>query len=240
MTITPIATRIFSAGEALAPFIREHIISLKDGSVIAIASKIVALSQGRTLHCQSKRDREALILRESDWAVRTPQSWLTVKDGMLIPSAGIDDSNADGKTILLPRAPYRIAEALRKSLLGEYRINRLGVVITDSMVIPLRAGVLGIAVAYSGFRGVRDYRGTKDIFGRPLKITMTNVADSIATAATLTMGEGAETQPLAVVEGAPVVFCERTRKAEIVFEPKNDLFKPFFDALRKTRGAKKR
>lgn len=233
MTITPIATRIFSEGEPLVPFIREHVATLRDGSVIAIASKIVALSQGRTLQRQSRQAKEALIIRESDFAIRTPQCWLTIKDNMLIPSAGIDESNAKGRWVLLPAEPYRIAAALRKSLLREYRIARLGVVITDSMIIPLRAGVLGIAIAYSGFRGVRDYRGKKDIFGRTLKVSMTNVADSIATAATLTMGEGAETQPLAVVDGAPVVFCSRTKKAEIVFEPKNDLFKPFFDALRR-------
>lgn len=238
MTIIPVGTRIFIEGESLLPFIREHVPTLQEGSVIAIASKIVALSQRRTAPLSSRSKKEALIVKESDWAIRTPQCWLTIKDNMLIPSAGIDESNANGKLVLLPANPYGAAHALRRSLSREYRIARLGVILTDSMIIPLRAGVLGIAIAYSGFHGVRDYRGKKDIFGRTMRVSMTNVADSLATAATLVMGEGAETQPLAVIADAPVVFSRRPQKAEMSFAPKNDLFKPFFDALRVAAKAK--
>jgi F420-0:gamma-glutamyl ligase len=113
--------------------------------------------------------------------------------------------------------------------MDHYRIAKLGILITDSRVAPLRAGVCGIALGYAGFSGVRDYRGTSDIFGRPLKITQTNVADSLATAATLEMGEGKEQQPLAVIEGAPVEFRENVNKDELRIDIEDDMYGPLFE-----------
>lgn len=97
----------------------------------------------------------------------------------------------------------------------------------------MRAGVTGIALGYAGFRGVRDYRGKKDLFGRKLKVTMTDVADSLATAATLVMGEGAERQPLAIIEDAPVEFVDgfdrlTARKKEVQIAAKDDMYAPLF------------
>lgn len=100
----------------------------------------------------------------------------------------------------------------------------------------MRAGVTGIALGYAGFRGVRDYRGKPDIFGRKLKVTMTDVADSLATAATLVMGEGAERTPLCIIEDAPVEFVGKVNRREIQISAKDDMYAPLF---RRALGSKK-
>ncbi len=94
--------------------------------------------------------------------------------------------------------------------------------------MPLRAGVVDIALGDAGFKGLRDYRGTKDVFGRKLKFTQTDIADSLATAAVLTMGEGKEQRPLCIIEGAPVEFCEKVNRNELKIALKDDMYRPLF------------
>lgn len=103
-------------------------------------------------------------------------------------SAGIDESNANGKLVLLPKDSFKTARFLRDKLRQKYGVRHLGVLITDSRTTPLRAGVTGVALGYAGFRGVKDYRGTPDIFGRKFKFSRTDVADSLATAAVFAIG----------------------------------------------------
>ena len=102
----------------------------------------------------------------------------------------------------------------------------------------MRAGVTGLALGYAGFRGVRDYRGTKDLFGRKLKVTVTDVADSLATVATLVMGEGAERQPLCIIEDAPVEFVERVNRKEVEISAKDDMYAPLFKRVGRKVGTK--
>lgn len=101
-------------------------------------------------------------------------------------------------------------------------------IITDSRIMPLRAGVVGVALGYAGFKGLRDYRGKKDIFGRKLKYTQTDMADALASAAIAVMGEGSERQPLCVIENAPVEFTVRTNKRELLVSPADDMYRPLF------------
>ena len=198
-----------------------------------VTSKIVALSEGRVA---DGKDKEKLIRQESTHALKTKRVWLTIKDGMLIANAGIDDSNGNGKLVLLPKDSFKSANKIRSSLLQNYKIRKLGVIISDSVVMPLRAGVVGIALGYAGFKGVRDYRGKKDLFGRKFKFSQTNVADSLATAAALVMGEGAECKPLAVISDAPVIFSITTDKKEIQIPTKDDMYKPLLSVLKKYRS----
>ncbi len=110
-----------------------------------------------------------------------------------------------------------------------YNVKNIGVIITDSRITPLRAGVLGVALGYAGFTGIRDYRGKPDLYGRPMEVTQTNSADSLATAATFLMGEGDESQPLAVVEGAPVEWVDAVDRNELKMPREQDLFKHLFE-----------
>lgn len=226
MIITPVRTRVFSDREKLAPFIVNNVRHLPEGAVLVVTSKIVALSEGRTVFVTNGRDKDTLVRSESDWAVRTKYVWLTLRNGLISANAGIDESNANGKLILLPRNSFTAAADLRTILRRRYKVRRLGVLIVDSRTMPLRAGVTGVALGYAGFRGLRDYRGLPDIFGRRLHFSRTNVADCLASAAVLTMGEGDEQQPLAIIKNAPVEFYERVNHKELLIPPKDDMYSP--------------
>ena len=227
-----IKTQVFKKDENLSLFVFEHLKKIPERSVLVIASKIVALSEGRTAKISEKNK---LIKKESSWTLKVGKVWLAEKSGMIMANAGIDESNAQGELVLLPKDSFASAERLRKILQKKYRVNNLGIVITDSALMPLRAGVVGAALGYAGFMGVRDYRGGKDIFGRKMQMSRTNIADSLATTATLVMGEGAEQQPLALITEAPVEFKEKINKKELKIVPKEDIFWPLLNACIKKK-----
>ena len=237
MQIKTIKTKIFKENEDLIKFICIYLNKIPkknlEQSVLVITSKIVALSDGRTVKFENKKQKDILIKQESDFAIKTKQVWLTIKDGMVMPNSGIDESNAMGKIILLPKDSFKSADLIRKELKKIYKIKNFGVLITDSRIFPLRAGVVGVAMGYAGFGGIRDYRGTKDIFGRVLAMSRTDVADSLATSAVLCMGEGREQQPLALIKNAPVKFVEKVDKKELRINPKDDLYLPLFGSMLK-------
>ena len=240
MEVTPIKTRVFKEGEDLVTFIRANIPELSNGAVLVVTSKIVALAERRTATFRNKKDKVRLIKEESDYAMHTKYTWLTIRDGLVMASAGIDESNANGKLILLPRDCFITAAVLRKTLLKLYRIRKLGIIITDSRLFPLRNGVVGVALGYAGFKGLKDYRGLKDIFGRKFHFEKSDIADSLATAAVLVMGEGSERQPLTVITGAPVDFVERIDKKELRIDIKEDVYQPLFARIKRIKWGKKR
>lgn len=226
MTIQPLQTALFREGEDLNEFIKQHIPHLAEGDIVAVASKIAALAERRVVEASNAQELENLIRAESERAVPTKHVWLTMKDGIIMPSAGIDASNADGKLILLPKDCFQTAHQIRVALCAAFGLKNLGVIITDSQTIPLRAGVIGLALGYAGFCGVRDYRGKQDLYGRAFTYSCVDVADSLATAATFVMGEGDERQPLAIIRDAPVTFCEHVDRAEMRMDSDADMYEP--------------
>lgn len=233
MQIKTFKTKVFKENEDLIKFILRYIKKIPNNSILVATSKIVALAEGRTVEFKSEKQKIALIKKESSFAMKTKYTWLTIKDGMVMAAAGIDESNAKGKLILLPKDSFKSAEFIRKELKKIFKIKNFGVLITDSRIFPLRAGIVGVALGYAGFKGVRDYRGQKDIFGRVLKMSRTDVADSLATATVLCMGEGKEQQPIALVHNAPVEFIEKINKKELRINPKDDLYLPLFGSILK-------
>ncbi|MEI7709482.1 MAG: coenzyme F420-0:L-glutamate ligase [bacterium] len=233
MEIKTIKTRVFKENEDLISFVLKYVPKLSENYILVVTSKIVALSEGRTTVVKNKKDKIKLIKAESIFAMKTKYTWLTIKDGMVMANAGVDESNADGKIILLPKDSFESAKILRKNLCKKFGIKNLGVLITDSRLFPLRAGVVGVALGYAGFKGLRNYIGQKDIFGRKLKMSKTDVADSLATAAVLCMGEGKERFPLALIAGAPIVFTNKVNKKELIINPKKDIYAPLFGKLNK-------
>jgi coenzyme F420-0:L-glutamate ligase len=235
MQITPIKTKIFKENEDLLEFILQYIKKIPkknlENSVLVVTSKIVALSEGRTAEYKNKQEKVKLIKKESDFALKTKLVWLTIKDGMVMASAGIDESNADGKLILLPKDSFESADFIRNKIKKIFKVKNFGVLITDSRIFPLRSGVVGVALGYAGFQGIKNYIGEKDIFGRVLKMSKTDVADSLATAAVLCMGEGKETQPLALINNAPVKFISKVDRKELIINVKDDLYLPLFGSI---------
>jgi len=235
MKIQPIKTKVFNENEDLLVFIKKYVKKLPEKSVIVITSKILALSEGRTTICKSKLEKIKLIKQESDFAIKTKYVWLTIKDGMVMASSGVDESNANGKIILLPKDSFYSAHLIRNELKKIFKVKKLGVLITDSRLFPLRAGVVGVALGYAGFKGIRNYIGKKDIFGRILKMSKTDIADSLATSAVLCMGEGKEQKPLALVLDAPIEFIDRINKKELIINPREDIYQPLFEKIKKIK-----
>ena len=132
--------------------------------------------------------------------------------------------------LYFPPDMFACADELCGALKKQFHLKKLGIIITDSMILPLRAGVIAGAVAYAGFNGVQDNRGKPDLFGRKLQTTLVNAADALATAASFCMGEAGERQPLAVIEGASVKFVDEVPSNEIKYPVENDLYTPLFKA----------
>ena len=218
---------------------------LHEGDVVIISSKIVALSQGKVVDLRTvrpgkmaqkmKRSRYGLgvedprmvelVLREAD-IVLPGSMMMAIKNNIIIPSGGIDRSNApSGRVILWPDKPFHAAQNILKKLKEKFRLKKLGVVICDSSCRPLRWGTSGIAIGWAGFEGVQDIRGQKDIYGKRLRHTKKAVADNLASAALLLMGEAKERVPVVIARGAPAKFTNRMQKTgEIFVSPEKCLF----------------
>lgn len=233
MIVRPARTKVFKEGEDLFSFITHYFKTLPEKSVVVVTSKIVALAEGRTAVAVDAKAKEKLIKKESDFVLPTKYVQMTLKDGMAMPSAGIDESNARGKLILLPKDSFKTARWLRKKLQQKYDIKNLGVLVTDSRTMPLRSGVIGVAVGFAGFKGIKDYKGQSDIFGRKFKFSSVNVADSLATAAVLVMGEGKEQQPLALIAKAPIKFSKKVDRDKLKVVVKDDIYVPLFSKFSK-------
>lgn len=211
--------------------------------MVAITSKIVAIHQGRCVSMAQVGDKDKLIEQEADLFLPrdlVPHQWalLTIKDGTLLPTAGIDESNANGYYILMPHDPDKFAQEMWLFLRQEFKVKELGVIITDSRTVPMRWGVSGVSLGYYGFDPLADYRGTPDIFGRKMKISMANVVDALAVGAVYLMGEGSETQPLVLIEDLPQVKFEEspTHRQMLKVDSENDLFAPLINSVPWKKG----
>src|SRR4029077_20463281 len=166
-----------------------------------------------------------VVLNEADAVYGgVPGVLLTLKNGDAIANSGVDRKNApDDSVIPWPLDPHRSAERIRRSLNRKLR-KRIGVVIVDSRVTPLRLGTIGLAIASSGFQPVKDSRGTKDLYGRKVRITLQAIADGIAGAAQLLMGETRETVPFVLFRGAPVQLGSGKRSDSMTLPIKDCLY----------------
>lgn len=207
---------------------------LAEESVVAVASKIVALCEERAVPITGN-DKDELIAQEAQrYLPRSASKYdvsFTITRNTLVPTAGIDESNADGYYVLWPEDLQASANAIREYLMQKHGVHRLGVVITDSATRPLEWGTTGTAIAYSGFVPLKSYIGSDDLFGRKLEYHTASIANGLAASATLLMGEGAEQTPLAVIEDIPfVVFQDhvptQVELAALVIEPTDDLYWP--------------
>ena len=209
MQISSIKTRpVTTEDRDLFAILDEFLPALTEGAVVAVTSKIVALCEGSTVPVD-EADKAELIKSEAEWYL-PPESnpyniTLTIKRGLLVPTAGIDESNTGGAYVLWPFDPQKSANDIRKHLREKHGLQNLGVIMTDSKTTPLRKGVTGVAIAHSGFYALKNYIGEPDIFGKEMRVTKANIADALAVATVVSMGEGNEQTPLAVVTDAPFV-----------------------------------
>lgn len=202
---------------------------LQDGDILVITSKIVALSESRTFIAHTPEEKLEYIRAESSWYTRTKYVHLTIHDRMPMANAGIDESNGNGKCIMLPRDSYLSAYSLWLQIREKYNIANLGIIISDSRTIPFRNGTTGVSLGHMGFEWIRDYRGKTDIFGRPFHYARTNVPDALATSAVHTMGEWDESQPLAIIRDPHVTYThDRQNGDTLIIDPEDDMYAPLF------------
>ena len=205
--------------DEVTKILSENKISLKNGDVLVISSKYISNSQGRILDTDNiitseqsismskkfkiKPKFAEVVLRESDKIFGGVSGFvITSSDSIMAPNAGIDKSNSEGtKLILYPENPYQISENLKRKIFLDYNVH-VGIIIVDSRLMPARVGTVGIAIACTGFEPVKDLRGEKDLDGNPLKVTFQATADNLASIANHKMGEGSESQPIAIIRNS--------------------------------------
>jgi coenzyme F420-0:L-glutamate ligase/coenzyme F420-1:gamma-L-glutamate ligase len=238
------------SGMALAPLIaaalERHALAVRAGDVLLVCQKIVSKAEGRVVELGTvevsgrARDLAArcgkdprlveVILRESIEVVRCAPQVLIVRHrlGLVMANAGVDQSNvpeSEQHVLLLPQDPDASAAALRRSL-TEILGCSPAVIITDTFGRPWRSGVCGTAIGASGITVLLDRRGELDRFGRELKVTQVAVADALAAAAVLLMGEGAEGRPVVLVRGLPPGLEHASARASDLLRPAaEDLFR---------------
>ena len=219
---------------------------LLSADVLVLAQKIVSKAQGRYVELASVTpsaralelanvvDKDPrvieLILRESSEVLRIRRDVIVVvhRLGFVMANAGIDFSNAeanegDTRVLLLPSDPDGECERLRREL-QERNGSRIGVIINDSHGRAWRNGTVGVAIGASGVPALLDLRGKPDLFGRALKITQVGLADELAAAASLLMGQADEGTPIVLVRG--VRFDAGEGRAADLIRPKElDLFR---------------
>ncbi len=247
MVIKAIKTRKFLPPKDDLWDLLSSIKSLEENSVVAITSKVVSIGEGRCIPSVDMEDRDQLAIKQADKYIPREfspngQILTTIKNNMLVASSGIDESNAGDFLVFWPKDPQKSAKEIWEFLKEKFKIKNLGIIITDSRLVPLRRGVIGLAIAFFGFKPLKDYRGKKDLFGREFKMETTNIPDSLATAAVLEMGEGAESKPIAVIsEISDIEFIQgeylpETKDDTFDIPEKEDMFYPFFSKVKWKKG----
>lgn len=250
MNIKPYKTHKIQPNENLFEILDNYLPQLEEKSVVVIASKIVGICEGRVIKMTEKaqEEKDELIKQEADYYLPRKYSqygfMLTIKNNLLVGGAGIDESNANGYFSLWPENPQKSANNIREYLTKKHNLKHLGVIITDSKLSPLRWGVTGYAISYSGFQALNSYIGKPDIYGRLLQAEQSNIPDSLASGAVLTMGEGNEQQPLAIITDVPFITFQAKNPTQKEIENlkiklEDDIYASLLTAVTWEKGRKK-
>ncbi len=253
LTLTPLHYMpIIHQGDDLVELVlsslEKNMVTLADQDILVFAQKIISKSEGRAVNlftvmpsqraielgAQIDKDPRLveLVLCESREVLRTRPGTIVVehKLGFVCANAGIDHSNVAGAgdsneewVLLLPEDPDRSAGELRKSIQARTG-KQIGVLVIDSHGRAWRNGTVGVAIGLAGMPGLEDLRGHPDLFDFKLRITQVGVADELAAAASLVMGQAAEGTPVVHVRGFPYPLREGLL-TELIRPKDQDLFR---------------
>jgi coenzyme F420-0:L-glutamate ligase/coenzyme F420-1:gamma-L-glutamate ligase len=243
---------LVASGDDLPALIQQGLaraeIALEDGDVLVVTQKVVSKAEGRLVnlsHVAASAEAERLaaetqkdprlvevILSDSRRVLRTRPGLLIVEHrlGFVCANAGVDHSNVRGEAggseewvLRLPENPDASARAIRERLQAESG-KRLGVLIIDSHGRAWRMGTVGVAIGVAGFPALLNLRGRPDLFGYRLQVTEVGLADEIAGAASVLMGQAAESRPVVHVRGLPVPLRDGSL-GELIRPADQDLFR---------------
>jgi coenzyme F420-0:L-glutamate ligase/coenzyme F420-1:gamma-L-glutamate ligase len=230
--------------DILVKSLQESNIELQSDDILVLAQKIVSKSEGRMVNLATvtptqraielaqKADKDPrvmeLMLQESNEVLRVRVGTIIVehKLGFVCANAGIDHSNVvegEENVLLLPEDPDQSARNIRETIKNSTGKN-IGVMIIDSHGRAWRNGTVGICIGLSGLPALIDERGWKDLFGYTLKVTIVGVADELAAAASLVMGQAAEGIPAVHVRGFPYPLGDGSLK-ELIRPKAQDMFR---------------
>ena len=250
LTITPLnQLPLLKMGDDLAAIIVSRAnqlgVGIRKRDLVVIGQKAVSKAEGRIIdtgdvHPSARAAKIAkrtgkspqfveIVLRESSKVLRADKDAFIVrtKRGSTCLNAGVDKSNVKGDTkyALLPRDPDASARRLRKGI-GRLTGKQVAVVICDTRSRPFRKGQVEESIGVAGLSPLVDYRGQKDLFGYTLRFKNVSLADELASAAELVMGQGRERTPVAIIRGlGRVRFQDRATSKVLVIRPGEDLFK---------------
>jgi len=239
---------IVKFGDNLAELIcnsaEKHGTPIQDSDIIVVTHVIVSRAEGNVVNLDNVEPSEfakciaaqyekdpalvEVVLRESKSVVRMHNGILITesKHGFVCANSGVDKSNVPGERIvaLLPKNPDASAERIR------HEIKRLtgcdvAVIISDTHGRTLREGEINIAIGISGIKPIKDRRGEKDLFGYTLRIKQTAIADELASAAELVIGQADEGIPAAIIRGYKYPESETARATELIRPKEKDLFR---------------
>ena len=250
----PLIRRDDNLADILVNSLSASEITIQDKDILVIAQKIVSKAEGRTVNLttvhpspraqtlarETNKDPRLveLILQESNEVLRTRAGVIIVEHrlGFVCANAGIDHSNVgatlalgeepgvqDEWFLLLPKDPDSSANVLRRQL-QEKTGKKIGILIIDSHGRAWRNGTVGAAIGIAGLPGLEDLRGQPDLFGYQLQVTQVGVADELASAASLVMGQASEGTPAVHVRGFPYALREGSLR-ELIRPKEQDLFR---------------
>jgi coenzyme F420-0:L-glutamate ligase/coenzyme F420-1:gamma-L-glutamate ligase len=241
---------LVKAGDDIAGMIVETCenngMELEDGDIIVIAQKVISKAEQRIVALNGVAPSEEakelakstdksprfveLVLKETKRVLKASKDILLVEDrrGLVCINAGIDKSNVEGrgKFALLPEDPDFSAERCRQRI-GELTCKNVGVIVSDTFSRPFRRGQVNFAIGTAGVKLFQDYRGKKDLFGRVLKVKNVAVADELAAAAELLMGQAEEAVPVVVFKklGHLLESDGKHHMADLFISEEEDLFR---------------
>ncbi|MEW6604031.1 MAG: coenzyme F420-0:L-glutamate ligase [Thermoproteota archaeon] len=222
--------------------VKQNDLEILDGDVLVVAHKIVSKAEGRIIslanvepsqkarkmareHGKDPRIME-LILKESVQILRAKNGVIVseTKHGLVCANAGVDQSNVQGNAVLLlPVDPDRSARLIRSSI--KEKIGReIAVIITDTFGRPFREGQVNVAIGLAGINPIKSYIGSRDMYGRKLRVSEIAVVDEIASAAELVMGKS-EGVPVAIVRGYRFEKAAKSSAKSLQRSRKRDLFR---------------
>jgi coenzyme F420-0:L-glutamate ligase/coenzyme F420-1:gamma-L-glutamate ligase len=216
---------------------------IQNGDVIVVTHVVVSRAEGNIVNLEAitpsefaksvakRTDKDPrlveVILRESKRIVRMHEGKLITetKQGLICANSGIDRSNVSGDSnvALLPEDADRSARTIRQKIM-QITGKDVVVIVSDTHGRPFRQGEINIALGIAGFEPIRDRRGEKDLFGYKIRVKRTAIADELASAAELVIGQTNEGIPVAIIRGYPYPKSEKATATKMIRPPKEDLF----------------
>lgn len=235
--------------EVIVDVLRRSGTQPQSGDVLAVAQKVVSKAEGRLVDLREvevSQEAAALaeelekepalvevILRESTRVEKAVRPHLITEHrlGYVCANAGVDRSNVAGSeeiVCLLPENPNRSARAIRTAVEKAFGCD-VAVLITDTHGRPFRVGAVGVCIGASGIEPLRSYVGDQDLFGRTLRTSTQAIADELAAAASLVMGQADEGHPLVLIRGYHYARVEEIEPVDpwgpLVRRREHDLFR---------------